>query len=97
MKRVFFRGVLPIIFLALLSAAVMLLWNFVIPSVIGWGALNYLQSIALVILSRLLLGKLGTGFRHNSGGKEELRNKLKGMSREERREHIKSYMQNNEQ
>ena len=47
-----------LIFIAVFAAAiaiVMLLWNALIPSIIGWTTINYWQAAGLMILGRLLL------------------------------------------
>jgi hypothetical protein len=54
-----------IIFLALIAAfsfIAMLLWNKLMPEIFGLTVLNYYQAIGLVILSRILLGGLGSRF-----------------------------------
>ena len=105
-KKKKFFGIL--IFLAVFAAAaaiVMLLWNALIPSIIGWTCINYWQAAGLMLLSRLLLGGLG-GFRkfgrfghhhrgHHKMKREEMiafREKMKDMSRDERREYIRERM-----
>lgn len=95
------KGALAILFFialfALAGLAVMYLWNLLIPSVIGWSAINYWQAIGFMILTRLLFGGRGMfkHFRHHPGvfhcngeGHEQMRN----MSWEERREHIRKHM-----
>lgn len=100
-----FLGVL--IFIAVFAAAiaiVMLLWNALIPSIIGWGMINYWQAAGLMILSRLLLGGFG-GFKKFRGGHHHhrerregfrkwhiLRDRMKDMSREEKREYMRKHM-----
>ncbi|WP_255491004.1 hypothetical protein [Dysgonomonas sp. 520] len=94
-------------FIAVFAAAiaiVMLLWNALIPSIIGWSAINYWQAAGLMILCRLLFSGFGRGrmhrHRHGKFGKHyfsqreksELRDKLKGMSPDERREYIRNHM-----
>ncbi|MDR0824026.1 MAG: hypothetical protein LBN74_02960 [Prevotella sp.] len=100
-----FLGVL--IFLAVFAAAiavVMLLWNALIPSIIGWSAINYWQAAGLLILSRLLLGGFGRfrkfGGHGHFGNKRRddfhywhvMRDKMKGMSREEKREYMRKHI-----
>lgn len=78
-------------------AIVMLLWNALIPSIIGWSAINYWQAAGLMVLSRLLFGGFGRhwhghrGWHHHKGHKH-LHEKLQGMSREEKREYIRQRM-----
>lgn len=88
---------------ALTSAVVMLLWNAIIPSVIGCTSINYWQAAGLIILSRLLLGGFGklqqAGFMFGKFGKDsvhhhaymkDVRKKMQEMNSEERKEFIKS-------
>lgn len=103
-KKKKFLGAL--IFLAVFAAAiaiVMLLWNALIPSIIGWTAINYWQAAGLMLLCRLLLGGFGRfgrfghhhHHRHFKRKKEEMiafREKMKDMSRDERREYIRERM-----
>jgi hypothetical protein len=100
-----FFGVL--IFLAVFAAAiavVMLLWNALIPSIIGWSAINYWQAAGLLVLSRLLLGGFGRfgkfGGHSHFGHKRRdnfhywhvMRDNMKGMSRDEKREYMRKHM-----
>ncbi|GAB6009870.1 hypothetical protein [Dysgonomonas reticulitermitis] len=106
-KKKKFLGAL--IFLAVFAAAiaiVMLLWNALIPSIIGWTAINYWQAAGLMLLCRLLLGGFGRfgkfgrfGHHHHhkfhKRKKEEMiafREKMKDMSRDERSEYIRERM-----
>ncbi len=58
-------------FIAVVAAAiaiVMVLWNLLIPSVIGWSAINYWQAAGLLVLCKLLFGGFGHrmhGWRHH--------------------------------
>lgn len=82
---------------ALVGLAVMYLWNLLIPSVIGWSAINYWQAVGFMVLTRLLFGGRGmfrhfkhhpSAFNNNREGHEQMRN----MSWFERREHIRRHM-----
>lgn len=84
-------------FVAIAAVVVMFLWNAIIPSVIGWGALTYLQAAGLIMLCRLLFGNVSsTKERANISlsRKDELRRQVKGMNREQRRDYIKNYKRN---
>lgn len=63
MKNRFVRGFLGVvIFLAVCAAAsavVMLLWNWIVPAVIGWGVLTFWQALGLILLCKLLFGGMG--------------------------------------
>ena len=95
-----------LIFLALFAAAaaiIMLLWNAIVPALIGWSAVTYWKAAGLLLLCRLLFGGFGKmGFWHpmmmghakkHMGHIEEMREKMSGMSREERREYIRRRME----
>jgi hypothetical protein len=75
------------------GAAVMLLWNALLPQIFALPQINYLQAAGLLVLTRLLFGGIG-GWLHgsrrghllNHGNK--LREKWMNMSKEERKEFI---------
>jgi hypothetical protein len=83
---------------AVFGAAVMLLWNALLPQLFpAFPQISYLQAVGLLVLTRLLFGGIG-GWNH--GGRKALRdghmfqhgNKLRekwmNMSEEERKEFI---------
>lgn len=45
--------------MALFTAAIMLLWNALIPSIFGLTAINFWQALGLFVLSRMLFGGFG--------------------------------------
>jgi len=49
-------------FVAVGGAAVMLLWNWLLPSLFGWHAIGFWQALGILALSRILFGGLGHGF-----------------------------------
>jgi hypothetical protein len=62
--RCFGKAVLVLAGIALLGLMVMLLWNWVIPTVFASGRpIDYLHALGLLVLSRILFG----GFRGHSG------------------------------
>ncbi len=106
MRRRMHRVVHTLIFIAVAAAVVaiiMLLWNTLIPSIIGWSAINYWQAAGLFILSKLLLGGFGHHWMHRFGhhwkgdhhkddvreGFRHMHESMQGMSRDERREYIR--------
>lgn len=98
MKRRILKLVVLIAFVALLSFVVMLLWNAVLPSVSQLGALSYLQAVGLFVLCRILFGGF-SGIKNRgrmalSKDRMKMKEQLRGMSKEEKREYIRSYMQN---
>ena len=54
---------LAVVALALVGAVVMLLWNALMPALFGWPAIGFWQSLALLLLSRILVGGLRGGGR----------------------------------
>lgn len=86
------------IFAALFAAAVaviMLLWNALIPSIIGWTAINYWQAGGLLILTRILFGgpfHHAAFMMHNPREHAHLHERLRRMSFNERREFIRKRM-----
>ncbi|MFI5144640.1 MAG: hypothetical protein ACHQJ4_03515 [Ignavibacteria bacterium] len=81
---------IAIAFVALVSLATMLLWNWLVPVIFKGPEINYLQSIGLIILSRILLCGHGRGFHGHSHWKrhEDWRKRMherwEHMSPEER-------------
>jgi hypothetical protein len=76
-RTVFFLGIIAIF--AVFSLAVMLLWNAVLPHLLGAPDINYLQAAGLLALCRILFGGPGAG--HIKSG---LRARLHGMNPDER-------------
>ena len=88
---------------ALSGLLVMLLWNALLPSIIGVGSVSYLQSLGIIILSRLLFGGMGHwgkhamghwGMHHHHNNKEifAMHQKFHGMSEQERQDFIHKRM-----
>jgi len=103
-ERHFGHGLIFVAAVAAIAAVTMLLWNALIPAIIGWSAINYWQAAGLLILCRLLFGGMFGGLRHHHPGMRgrgfghghpfsgHLHEEMKGMSREERREYIRKRM-----
>ena len=81
---------------AVFGAAVMLLWNALVPQIFGLLPINYLQAAGLLLLARILFGGIsGDGFGGQRKARRDahlfhhgnrLREKWMGMSEEERKE-----------
>jgi hypothetical protein len=83
---------------AVFGAAVMLLWNALLPPLFAFPQIDYLQAAGLLILTRILFGGIGGGWRghgrHRGAWKgghifyhgNKLRDKWMNMSEDERKE-----------
>jgi hypothetical protein len=82
--------------IAVFSAAVMLLWNALMPPLFALPLLNYWQAAGLMLLSRILFGGLvhdmagrgRMGYNRRLGYSNKLREKWMNMSEEERKEFV---------
>lgn len=86
--KMFFMGA---IVLAGFSAAVMVLWNLLIPGIFGLAAINFWQAIGLFILARILFGGFGFGMKGRmmaAHHKNPIHDKWMKMTPEQRREFI---------
>jgi hypothetical protein len=52
-------AVIAVVAITVFSFVVMNLWNWLVPSVIGWHSINFWQALGLLVLSKILFG----GFR----------------------------------
>jgi len=88
------RFLAPIWFLAVaagFSAAVMLLWNWLIPAIFGLSAISFWQALGILILSKLLFGSFR--FRHGKHGgwkrgDNPIHDKWMKMTPEQRKEFV---------
>jgi hypothetical protein len=83
----------PIIFLLIaagFSAAVMLLWNWLMPAIFSLGMINFWQALGMLILSRILFGSYGMYRMHDR--KNFIRKKWMQMTPEQRQEFINKRM-----
>jgi hypothetical protein len=99
--RHFWHGVVFVAVIAAIAAVTMLLWNALVPAIIGWSAINYWQAAGLLVLCRLLFGGMFGGLRHHGHGKHghgfghghpfkmHFHERMKGMTVEEKREYIR--------
>jgi hypothetical protein len=102
--RHFWHGVIFLAAIAAIAAVTMLLWNVLVPAIIGWSAINYWQAAGLLILCRLLFGGMfgglrhhrhgmhGRGFRHEHPFHAHIHERMKGVTVEEKREYIRKRM-----
>ena len=70
---------------ALMSLGVMALWNWLVPTVIGWKAIDFWQALGLLVLARLLFGlRFGWGFGHRMHWRGRMLERWERMTPEER-------------
>ena len=77
-----------IIMVVILGTVIMLLWNWLMPSLLGLPTISFLQSLGLFVLTRILFGgfgHLGRGFGHRENS---FRKKWEQMSPEKRQEFL---------
>ena len=71
MKRKFLYGLFYLAVFLLLSGALMFLWNAILPQLTHLTAINYWQALGLMILCRILFGRVRfwgpTGRQHSKG------------------------------
>ena len=77
-------GILLIVIaaVAIFGAAVEHLWNWLVPAIIGWHAINFWQAVGILLLSKILFG----GFRGRGGmhWRHRMGERWEKMSPEER-------------
>jgi len=84
---------------AVFGAAVMLLWNALMPQLFALPRIGYPQAAGLLVLARVLFGGIGGGLRERAIGRgrgeghlfergNKLREKWMGMSEEDRKAFI---------
>ena len=89
-RRWMFKATRMIVFAAafifLASAAVMLLWNALIPVIFGGSAITWIQALGLLILARILVGGRGRGgFGGRGRWRRRWESRIANMSPEERK------------
>ncbi|HKB70118.1 MAG TPA: hypothetical protein VKH46_04690 [Thermoanaerobaculia bacterium] len=75
------------VFIAVGGALVMLLWNWLLPTLFGWRLLTFWQAVGVLALCRILFGRsgLGRGYRRVGSWRRE-RGGWVRMTAEEREE-----------
>lgn len=71
-------------FIAIGGAVVMLLWNWLLPTLFGWKLITFWQAVGLLALCRILFGRHGGGFRRFRDRRREMRERWEKMTPEER-------------
>ena len=90
-KRRFFFFPVFVAGLFAISAVVMLLWNWIIPSISTFHAVSYWQAMGLLVLSRILFGGFRFGRHHRAAQRHfenhaPFKDKLMDMNDQERQQ-----------
>src|SRR6516164_5175220 len=72
------------LFIVVGGEVVMHLWNWLIPSLFGWGQLTFWKAVGLLALCRILFGGLGGRGSHRSNFRRRMGEKWARMSPEDR-------------
>jgi len=73
-----------VVAVGLAGAAVMLLWNALLPVLFGWQTITFAQAVGLLVLSRILIGGLRGGWGHRGHWRARMAERWERMSDEER-------------
>ncbi len=97
MKTMMYRRkwifIVPLIFLAIVGFGfiTMALWNVLMPEIFNLPVIGFWQAAGLLILARLLFGSGPSKWNRNSTHMNpEIRNKIKNMSPEEKKEFFRN-------
>ena len=63
--------------------AVMLLWNWLLPELFGWREIGFWQALGLLVLGRILFGRIG-GHGWHGGWRRRMLERWNQMTPEER-------------
>ncbi len=85
-------GLMMVGFFALLSVAVMWLWNWLGPAVFGWHRINFWQAVGLLVLSKILFGGLRGGRGYRGRWDRGMSERWERMTPEEREKFRKGMM-----
>ncbi len=67
-----------------LGLVVMGLWNWLVPALFGWGRIDFLQALALLILSRILFGGFRGPWGRGLAWRHRMQERWERMTPEER-------------
>src|SRR5258706_1737536 len=78
-------ALLVVLAVTVLAFIVMSLWNWLMPAITGWKAIDFWQALGLLVLSRILFGlRAGFGFRHGGHWRGRMAERWHNMTPEER-------------
>jgi len=77
---------IPIVLFFAIGFIVMVLWNYLIPTLFGLQTITYWQALSLFLLSRILFGNFGFGNKKPPFANSQFKEKLMNMTAEERQQ-----------
>ncbi len=79
------------LFIALGGELVMLLWNWLVPTLFGWRQVTFWQALGLLALCRILFGGLGGRGMDRSYSRRRMAERWERMTPEEREKFRQSF------
>lgn len=73
-----------LLFIALGGGVVLLLWNWLLPSLFGWSPITFWQALGLLALCRILFGGFGVRGAYYPGFRRRMAERCQSMTPEER-------------
>jgi hypothetical protein len=87
MKRKWIFALAPLglaVFIAIGGGVVLLLWNWLLPTLFGWPQITFWQALGLLALCRILFGGFGGGGGPRSRMRRRMAERWEQMTPEER-------------
>jgi hypothetical protein len=82
-KRSIFFPIAGVAIIFLFSWAVMLLWNGILPTIVGVKAISFWQSMGILALSKILFSGFNLGHKHRFNRWENINHEEREKMREE--------------
>ena len=73
-----------LLFVAIGGQIVMLLWNWLLPTLFGWHQVTFWQALGILALCRILFGGIGHHGPHRSGIRRRMAERWDSLTPEER-------------
>jgi hypothetical protein len=82
--KIFLMVVAGVIFIAIGGEIVLHLWNWLLPSLFGWHVITFWQALGLLLLCRILFGRMGGRSFSRSNFRRRMNERWDRMTPEER-------------
>ncbi len=82
--RIMVMALMGLIFMAVGGYVVMRLWNWLLPSLFAWHMITFWQALGLLLLCRILFGRLGSSGMARSNARRRIKERFQRMTPEER-------------